>query len=139
MRDGKVVFTTPTADTNPRQLAREMVGREVLMDLPGRGATAGRVVLSVENLNCRNDLGLPAVEGVSFAVRAGEIVGIAGVSGNGQSELALALTGLFPQPRDQSSSTARRFAASRPTRSISGQCRISPRIAIFSASCCRCR
>jgi general nucleoside transport system ATP-binding protein len=95
MRDGKVVLTTPTADTSPRQLAREMVGREVFMDLPGRGATAGRVVLSVENLHCRNDLGLPAVEGVSFAVRAGEIVGIAGVSGNGQSELALALTGLI--------------------------------------------
>ncbi len=96
MRDGKVVFTTDTKSTNPRELARMMVGRDVLMDLPTKAATPGRTVLAVENLHCNNDIGLPAVRGVSFEVRAGEIVGVAGVSGNGQSELALALAGLIP-------------------------------------------
>ncbi len=97
MRDGRVVFTAETSSTNPRELAREMVGRDVLMDLPARGRAPGRVVLSVENLHCRDTLGLPAVKGVSLEVRAGEIVGVAGVSGNGQSELALALSGLVPR------------------------------------------
>jgi general nucleoside transport system ATP-binding protein len=96
MRDGKVVFTTLTDKTNPRELARQMVGRDVRTDLPARAAAPGRVVLSVENLHCRNDLGLPAVRGASFEVRQGEIVGVAGVSGNGQSELAMALAGLIP-------------------------------------------
>jgi len=96
MRDGKVVFTTRTAETNPRELARMMVGRDVLMDLPRAQTSPGRVVLAVENLSCNNELGLPAVRGVSFEVRQGEIVGVAGVSGNGQSELALALVGLLP-------------------------------------------
>jgi general nucleoside transport system ATP-binding protein len=96
MRDGKVVFTAPTDKTDPRELAHQMVGRDVLTELPARAAAPGRVVLSVENLHCRNDLGLPAVRGVSFEVREGEIVGLAGVSGNGQSELAKALAGLIP-------------------------------------------
>ncbi len=96
MRDAKVVFTARTADTNPRELARMMVGRDVLMELPRAPASAGRVVLAVDDLRCNGELGLPAVDGVSFEVREGEIVGIAGVSGNGQSELALALTGLLP-------------------------------------------
>jgi simple sugar transport system ATP-binding protein len=66
------------------------------MDLPRAAVPPGRVVLSVDDLHCNNELGLPAVRGVSLEVRQGEIVGIAGVSGNGQSELALALTGLLP-------------------------------------------
>ena len=96
MRDGKVVFTTSTDKTDPRELAHQMVGRDVLMELPARAAAPGRVALSVENLHCQNDLGLPAVRGVSFEVREGEIVGVAGVSGNGQRELAMALAGLTP-------------------------------------------
>ena len=94
MRDGKVVFTASTDKTDPRELAREMVGRDVLTELPARAAAPGPVALSVENLHCKNDLGLPAVRGVSFEVRDGEIVGVAGVSGNGQRELAMALAGL---------------------------------------------
>ncbi|MDX0951833.1 ATP-binding cassette domain-containing protein [Sinorhizobium medicae] len=96
MRDAKVVRTVKTSETNARELARMMVGRDVLMDLPRALIEPGRVVLSVEHLNCDGESGLPALHGVSFQVRANEIVGIAGVSGNGQSELALALTGLLP-------------------------------------------
>mgnify|MGYP003700458545 FL=1 len=96
MRDAKVVFTTRAADTNPRELARMMVGRDVLMELPRANRAPGRTVLRVEGLSCDNEIGLPAVRNVSLEVREGEIVGIAGVSGNGQSELALAMTGLLP-------------------------------------------
>lgn len=96
MRDCRVVHTTPVADTSPRELARLMVGRDVLMELPRAAADPGEVVLKVEGLCCDNDLGLPALRDVSLEVRTGEIVGIAGVSGNGQTELALALSGLLP-------------------------------------------
>lgn len=96
MRDARVVFTARADETNPRELARMMVGRDVLMDLPRKPRRDGHTVLRVCDLECRNDLGLPAVRGLSLEVRAGEIVGIAGVSGNGQSELALALSGLLP-------------------------------------------
>ncbi|WP_027997185.1 ABC transporter ATP-binding protein [Sinorhizobium arboris] len=96
MRDGRVVRTVNVAETDARNLARMMVGRDVRMELPRSPAPAGKVVLSVENLTCRSETGLPAVRGVSLSVRAGEIVGIAGVSGNGQTELSLALSGLLP-------------------------------------------
>ncbi len=96
MRDARVVSTVKTSETTPRELARMMVGRDVLMDLPRAEAKPGRVVLSVDRLCCDSEIGLPAVHDVSFDLRAGEIVGVAGVSGNGQSELALALTGLIP-------------------------------------------
>jgi simple sugar transport system ATP-binding protein len=96
MRDGRVVHTVNAADTDARELARLMVGRDVRMELARSPASPGRTVLSVENLTCRSETGLPAVRGVSLAVRAGEIVGVAGVSGNGQTELSLALSGLLP-------------------------------------------
>lgn len=96
MRDARVVDTVRAADTDPRALARKMVGRDVLMELPRRPANDGPVVLAVEHLHVRDEAGIPAVKDVSLTVRAGEIVGIAGVSGNGQSELSLALAGLLP-------------------------------------------
>jgi len=96
MRDGRVVQTVNVADTDERELARMMVGRDIKTELPRSPQPPGHVVLSVENLVCRSEVGLPAVRDVSLTVRAGEIVGIAGVSGNGQSELALALAGLLP-------------------------------------------
>jgi simple sugar transport system ATP-binding protein len=96
MRDGRVVHTVNLAETDARALARMMVGRDVGMELARSPAAPGRIVLSVENLACRSEIGLPAVRGVSLTVRAGEIVGIAGVSGNGQTELSLALSGLLP-------------------------------------------
>jgi general nucleoside transport system ATP-binding protein len=95
MRWGKV--TAPGID--PRGLARSdlarlMVGRPVLEALERTAVELGRVVLSVEDVSGNNDRGLPALRGVSLQVRAGEIVGIAAVAGNGQSELAQVITGL---------------------------------------------
>ncbi len=94
LRKGKVVSTLKTSDTNKRELARLMVGREVLFRLERRPVATGEVLLKVENLHVLNDRGLPAVKGVSFTLRAGEILGIAGVAGNGQRELVEAITGL---------------------------------------------
>lgn len=96
MRDARVVFTARADETNPRELARMMVGRDVLMELPRKPPRDGAIVLRVNDLECHNELGLPAVRSLSLEVREGEIVGIAGVSGNGQTELALALSGLLP-------------------------------------------
>ena len=96
LRQGKVVATVNTAETNPRELAKMMVGRPVLMELPRTRCAPGEVVLSVRDLHVLDARGLPAVKGVSFDVRANEVVGIAGVSGNGQTELALAIAGLAP-------------------------------------------
>jgi simple sugar transport system ATP-binding protein len=96
MRDGKVVGTEVTAKTNPRELARMMVGREVLLRVKKEKAKPGDVVLHVENLTARDDRNLMAVRGVSLQARAGEILGIAGVEGNGQRELVEAIIGLRP-------------------------------------------
>jgi ABC-type uncharacterized transport system ATPase subunit len=95
LRDGQVIGTCETKDTNPRELAKMMVGRDVLMDVHRQPSNPGDPVLEVRNLRVKDTRGLAAVKGVSFTVRAGEIVGIAGVSGNGQTELALAITGLI--------------------------------------------
>ncbi len=96
LRDGKVVATVNTKETNARELARMMVGRDVLMELPRKPACPGEPALSVSHLTVVNERGLTAVKDLSLQVSAGEIVGIAGVSGNGQSELALTLSGLLP-------------------------------------------
>ena len=94
LRDGKTVGGAATSDATPRDLARMMVGRE--LDLPTRDSEPeyGDVMLSLKDLHVRGDRGLEAVRGVSFEIRGGEIVGIAGVSGNGQRELAYAIAGL---------------------------------------------
>lgn len=92
---GKVTASGVTAEGITRQeLARLMVGREVLFRLDKKEQTPGEVVLQVEDLHAENDKGLPALRGVSLTVRAGEIVGLAGVAGNGQRELAQVITGL---------------------------------------------
>ncbi len=96
LRRGEVVATLPTAETDERALARLMVGREVLFRLEKRPVEIGPTVLQVEDLHALNDKGLPAVKGVSFSVAAGEILGIAGVAGNGQRELVETLVGLRP-------------------------------------------
>jgi simple sugar transport system ATP-binding protein len=94
LRRGKLVETIPREGATEAGLARSMVGREVLLRVEKKPSTAGEALLQVEDLTVRDDRGLEAVRGVSFEVRAGEIVGIAGVDGNGQSELIDALTGL---------------------------------------------
>ena len=94
LRRGKRVETIPRAGATEAGLARSMVGREVLLRVEKKPARPGEPLLQVEDLIVRDDRGLDAVRGVTFDVRAGEIVGIAGVDGNGQSELIDALTGL---------------------------------------------
>jgi len=94
LRRGEVVGVVDTADVTMEELARMMVGREVLFRLEKKPREAGKPQLVVEDLWVRDDRGDMAVKGVSFDVRAGEIFGIAGVEGNGQTELVEAITGL---------------------------------------------
>jgi general nucleoside transport system ATP-binding protein len=94
LRRGKLIETIPRAGATEAGLARSMVGREVLLRVEKRPTQPGDTLLTVEDLVVRDDRGLEAVKGVSFEVHAREIVGIAGVDGNGQSELIDALTGL---------------------------------------------
>jgi general nucleoside transport system ATP-binding protein len=94
LRRGKKIDTVPREGATQAGLARLMVGREVLLRVEKAPAQAGEPMLVVEDLSVLDDRGLEAVRGVSFEVRDHEIVGIAGVDGNGQSELIDALTGL---------------------------------------------
>src|SRR5207245_5446816 len=96
MRDGKVVGDLKTSETNAADLARLMVGREVLLRVKKNTAKPGEVVLALCHLSILGRDGSKRVDDVSFEVRAGEIVGIAGVEGNGQTELIEALAGLIP-------------------------------------------
>jgi simple sugar transport system ATP-binding protein len=94
LRQGKVVATRATNDTDEHELARLMVGRDVLFRFDKTPVRAGQPVLQVEGLRVLNDKGLEAVKNVTLSVAAGEIVGIAGVAGNGQRELVQAIVGL---------------------------------------------
>jgi simple sugar transport system ATP-binding protein len=93
MRRGKVVGHLVTKDTNEQEIATAMVGREVLLRVDKKPATPGAVTFKVENLTASSDRGVAALKGVSFELRQGEILGIAGVEGNGQSELVEVLAG----------------------------------------------
>jgi simple sugar transport system ATP-binding protein len=96
MRQGEMVATLPTRSTTKEQLAELMVGRKVRLDLDKHPATPGAVCLSVRGLTYLDAKGVKRVDDVGFDLRAGEIVGIAGVSGNGQSELLELLSGIQP-------------------------------------------
>jgi general nucleoside transport system ATP-binding protein len=96
-RDGRVVGSLQTKETNAAELARLMVGREVLLRVEKSEAKIGKTELSIQNLSVRSAGGAKRVDNVSFDVRTGEIVGIAGVEGNGQTELIEALAGLVAQ------------------------------------------
>ncbi|ODT32377.1 MAG: ATPase [Kaistia sp. SCN 65-12] len=94
MRHGKVADEMDAADSTPRELARRMVGRDVILDLKREQTTPGDVVLEVRGLTARNDQGVRALDDVGFAVRAGEVLGVTGVDGNGQRELSEVIAGL---------------------------------------------
>ncbi len=93
MRRGKVVGHLTTRDTNEEEIATMMVGREVLLRVDKKPAKPGNVAFKVEGLTANSDRGVPALKGISFELRQGEILGIAGVEGNGQSELMEVLAG----------------------------------------------
>ncbi|MEZ5887644.1 MAG: ABC transporter ATP-binding protein [Paracoccaceae bacterium] len=94
MRRGTMVGHVTTAETSPEELAELMVGRKVLLEVEKGPATPGEVVLKVENLRVVDEAKVERLKGVSFEIRKGEILGIAGVAGNGQSELLAALGGI---------------------------------------------
>jgi general nucleoside transport system ATP-binding protein len=99
LRRGKKVETVPRAHATEEGLARLMVGREVLLRVEKQPSAPQEPLLTVDNLQVLDERGLEAVRGVSLQVRAGEIVGIAGVDGNGQTELIDAISGLR-RPRE---------------------------------------
>ncbi|NJE61076.1 ABC transporter ATP-binding protein [Thermococcus sp. 21S7] len=94
IRKGEVVGTVKTSEATPQLLARMMVGRDVVLRIEKPPKEPGEVIFRVEDLWVKGDRGEDAVRGLTFEVRAGEIFGIAGVEGNGQSELIEAITGL---------------------------------------------
>lgn len=94
IRRGKVIDTLKTSETNPNELAEKMVGRNVSFKVDKQPASPQQTVLEVKNLTMKNKDGIGVLNGLNLNVRAGEILGIAGVDGNGQSELIEALTGL---------------------------------------------
>ena len=96
MRRGEMVATLQTSKTSPEELAELMVGRRVLLQVEKDAPQLGDVKLDVSNLTVRDSRGVDMVKNVSFQLRAGEIVGIAGVAGNGQSELLQAIAGMRP-------------------------------------------
>jgi ABC-type uncharacterized transport system ATPase subunit len=95
LRKGKVTAAGLSAhQTTRQQLAREMVGRDVVFHIEKKPKVPGEMILQIKDLQSENDKGMKALNGVSLNVRAGEIVGLAGVAGNGQRELAQVITGL---------------------------------------------
>lgn len=96
LRDGKNVGTVDANATSRGELAELMVGREVLMEIETPPVSPGEVTLSLDGVGVQDDRGVPVVDDVSFDVHEGEIFGIAGVDGNGQTELVEAVTGIEP-------------------------------------------
>ncbi len=94
LQKGRLVSVTRTKDTNPKELANLMVGREVLFQIEKKKSNPGEVRLELKKVSALNSKGIEALKDVSFEVRAGEILGIAGVAGNGQRELTEVITGL---------------------------------------------
>ncbi len=93
MRRGEMTATVKTAETSPEELAELMVGRKVLLRVDKEPAAPKHVVLDIKNLRVRDDKGVERLKGINLQVRAGEILGVAGVAGNGQSELLEVLGG----------------------------------------------
>ena len=105
LRKGRVAGETlATSSTNMTELAELMVGRKVLFRVTKEVCERGEAALQIESLHADNDKGLPALRGVSLEICSGEILGLAGVAGNGQSELAEVITGMRPLHPGRSSS-----------------------------------
>jgi len=96
MRRGEMVATVKTADTNPSDLAELMVGRKVLLEVHKSPAKPGKTVLSARNLKMVDRFGVERLRGIDLDIKAGEILGVAGVAGNGQSALLEVLAGMMP-------------------------------------------
>lgn len=94
LRRGKVVNTIKCSETNKQELAKMMVGREILFTLQKEPVEQGKVVVEIQNLRVFDDMGILAVKDLSLTIHEGETVGIAGVAGNGQREFVEAITGL---------------------------------------------
>lgn len=94
IRRGKLIDTVDVSSTSEEELASKMVGRKISFKVDKKGKKAGEVVLKIEDLVVKDNRGMGAVDGLFLEVRAGEILGIAGVDGNGQTEFVEAITGL---------------------------------------------
>jgi len=114
MRGGEMVADRATAQTSKEELAELMVGRKVLLSVEKQAPRVGDTVLTVEDLSFVDRVGVARVDHVSFTVRTGEVVGIAGVSGNGQSELLEVLSGIRPVTSGGFSLLGETFSATRP-------------------------
>ncbi len=118
LRAGRVVDTLPAAAAPPAALARMMVGHDLGAALERPLRPLGEPVLEAEDLLCLNARGLPGLRGISFALRAGEVLGVAGVDGNGQSELAEVLAGLRPSTAGRVRVQGRDYTGASPARLI---------------------
>ncbi|MDR3170598.1 MAG: ABC transporter ATP-binding protein [Treponema sp.] len=96
LRRGKYIDTVLVQDADEHELAEKMVGRAVSFHIDKRPATPGELILKIDKLTVLGSKGVPAVRDLSLEVHAGEVVGVAGVDGNGQSELVAAISGLLP-------------------------------------------
>lgn len=118
IRRGRVVDTVSVQETDPQQLAEKMVGRQVSFRVDKQPAKPKHPVLEVRGIHCFDHRGVPVLNGIKFGVRAGEILGIAGVDGNGQSELIEALTGLRKIQRGEVMLCGRNIASMKPRQII---------------------
>ncbi len=116
MRRGEMVAERATAETSKAELAELMVGRKLKAGVSRGGQSMGRPALSVEGLSLRDRYGIARVDDIGFTVHAGEIVGIAGVSGNGQSELLEVLSGITPMTAGRIVVEGRDVTPARPAR-----------------------
>ncbi len=136
LRGGRAIATVPTGEATVERLAAMMVGRDVELERrQERSSPVGEVVLQAEGLTAAGDRGFDALREVSLEVRAGEVLGVAGVAGNGQRELAEAITGLRPLTRrGRHASTAVGCAAAIPARRSRRASHTSPRTGFTRAS-----
>ncbi len=116
LRNGRVVGTTTPQESDQAELASMMVGRQVALRIEKETARPGEPVLTVDQLEVMDDRGNLTVAGVSFEVRAGEVLGVAGVQGNGQTELVEALTGLRPTEAGRVEILGKRVTGASPRR-----------------------